>query len=107
MNSFVFFFNSLISNINSYILSIQGEDNLVVPIHAFPVMDTSKFPPKLVFSDKGIVLGQNYTQVLPLFSYCPVEFEFEINILQSHPSFKVYPQSGRSVISICIHCFIP
>ena len=27
----------------------QGEENLIIPIHAYPVMDTSDFPEKISF----------------------------------------------------------
>ena len=74
---------------------MQGEDNLIVPLHAFPVMDTSMFPRKLMFQNKNIALGESYTHLLPLSTEYPVEFEFKITILQSHPSFQVHPLSGR------------
>ncbi|CAK8672316.1 unnamed protein product [Clavelina lepadiformis] len=75
-------------------IQCKGEENLLVPLHAFPVMDTSKFPRKLVFPSSGTILGESCSKILPLSSDCPVEFEFQITILQSHPSFKVEPLSG-------------
>uniref|UniRef100_F6W5C2 Abnormal spindle-like microcephaly-associated protein ASH domain-containing protein n=1 Tax=Ciona intestinalis TaxID=7719 RepID=F6W5C2_CIOIN len=72
----------------------KGEENLIVPLHAFPVMDTSKFPRKLVFPQSGIRLGESCRKILPLRSHSPVEFEFQISVLQSHPSIVVNPLSG-------------
>ncbi|XP_078487466.1 cilia- and flagella-associated protein 221-like [Ciona intestinalis] len=72
----------------------KGEENLIVPLHAFPVMDTSRFPRKLVFPQSGIRLGESCRKILPLRSHSPVEFEFQISVLQSHPSIVVNPLSG-------------
>uniref|UniRef100_H2Z575 Abnormal spindle-like microcephaly-associated protein ASH domain-containing protein n=1 Tax=Ciona savignyi TaxID=51511 RepID=H2Z575_CIOSA len=72
----------------------KGEENLIVPLHAFPVMDTSRFPRKLVFPQSGIRIGESSRKILPLYSHSPVEFEFQITVLQSHPSIVVSPLSG-------------
>jgi len=39
----------------------QGEDNLVVPIHAFPVLNTSEFPKFIDFS--LVPLGEMYVTI--------------------------------------------
>lgn len=72
----------------------KGDENLIIPLHAYPVMDTSEFSKKLVFPTKSVILGETQTQTLPLKSACPVDFEFQLTVAQSHPAFTVHPLSG-------------
>jgi len=73
----------------------SDKDHLVVPIHAFPVIDTSEFPKNISFSVSGKSLGQTFTRKINIHSKCPINFQFQILILQSHPSFSVTPSSGE------------
>ena len=69
-------------------------NNLVVPIHAYPVLGADlPFPKHLKF--EPVPVGYQQTKVLPLRCEAPVDFEFRITILQDHPAITVEPQSGQ------------
>jgi len=72
----------------------KGEENLIIPINAFPIVDISKFPTKLNFTSPNNHLGHVVSKNLFVYSRCPISFEFEIAILQSHPAFTVSPLVG-------------
>ncbi|KAK2561244.1 Cilia- and flagella-associated protein 221 [Acropora cervicornis] len=70
----------------------KAEENLIVPIHAYPVMDTEGFPREVHFP--SVPLGESVTHVVPLKCSIPVDFEFTLSYIQLHPSFTVSPMSG-------------
>lgn len=70
----------------------KGEKNLVIPIHAYPVMNTSEFPQIIDFP--AVPLGDTKTKVFPLRCHAPVDFEFQLTFLHPHPAFKVEPMAG-------------
>ena len=71
----------------------QGEDNILVPIHAYPVMDVSKFPRMVTFPLTPV--GESHTKSFALECSVPTDFEFQLSCLQSHPAFTVAPMQGR------------
>lgn len=75
-------------------LHCEGEENIIIPLHAYPIMDLSGFPEKMVFDTASTRLGKTRRKLLSLKSPHPVDFEYKINILQPHPSFTVKPLSG-------------
>ncbi|XP_039265844.2 cilia- and flagella-associated protein 221-like isoform X2 [Styela clava] len=75
-------------------LHCEGEENIVIPLHAYPVMDLSGFPKKLIFDTANSKLGETRRKLLPLRSPCPVDFEYQITVLQAHPALSVHPMSG-------------
>ncbi|KAH9519003.1 hypothetical protein Btru_008882 [Bulinus truncatus] len=70
----------------------QGEDNLIVPIHGYPVMNTKEFPRNYTFSP--IPVGSSTTKSFPLKSVAPIDFEFSFKYIQRHPAFQIDPESG-------------
>lgn len=60
-------------------------------------MDTSKFPRKLTFPPHSVSLGESCSKILPLYSRSPIDFEFQITIIQPHPALTVKPMSGMKV----------
>ncbi|KAF7689707.1 cilia- and flagella-associated protein 221 [Silurus meridionalis] len=70
----------------------KGEENLLVNVHAYPVIDDLNIPPQIDLSP--VPLGQSSTYALPLRCSSPVDFEFQVYYLSSHEAFSIQPLSG-------------
>ncbi|XP_060601443.1 cilia- and flagella-associated protein 221-like [Ruditapes philippinarum] len=73
-------------------INCPGEENLVIPIHAYPVMSTKDFPQ--LFNFPPVPVGHKMTKVFPLRCEAPIDFEFQLTYLQPHQAFTVNPMSG-------------
>eukprot|EP00741_Cyanophora_paradoxa_P023818 tig00021623_g23007.t1 len=84
---------------------VHAEDeNILVPIHAYPVMNENVFPRFVDLGDCPI--SETTTRVIPLTCKVPVHFEFEITITRPHPDFRVSPLRGvvpgNGHVEVCI-----
>ncbi|KAL6115391.1 cfap221 [Pungitius sinensis] len=70
----------------------KGEENLLIPVHAYPVIDDLHVPAHI---DLSIVpLGQSVRHTIPLRCSCPVDFEFQVYVIEPHESFSIHPLTG-------------
>ena len=67
----------------------------MIPIHAYPVMSTSDFPDHIDFP--SVPVGHNQTKVIPLRCHAPIDFEYQLSVLQPHPAFSVGPMEGQII----------
>ena len=75
--------------------SPQDDQNLLVPIHAYPVMSTAKFPSQVRFPATPV--GRTRNKTLTLECDVPVDFEFQLTVLQHNPAFVITPMRGRDI----------
>ncbi|KAK0141730.1 Cilia- and flagella-associated protein 221 [Merluccius polli] len=70
----------------------EGEENLLIPVHAYSVIDDLRVPPHIHLP--SVPLGHSVSHSLPLHCSCPVDFEFQVHVVQAHPAFEVQPLAG-------------
>uniref|UniRef100_A0A3B5BCH2 Cep192-like domain-containing protein n=1 Tax=Stegastes partitus TaxID=144197 RepID=A0A3B5BCH2_9TELE len=70
----------------------KGEENLLIPVHAYPVIDDLHIPPHIDLS--AVPLGQSVCQAIPLRCSCPIDFEFQVFVIQPHEAFSIHPLTG-------------
>jgi len=67
-------------------------ENLIVPIHAYPSANELVLPRILDFG--RVAVGTSRTKVIPLSCKIPIQFEFEVKVLEAHPDFEITPLAG-------------
>ncbi|XP_056286795.1 cilia- and flagella-associated protein 221 isoform X2 [Pseudoliparis swirei] len=70
----------------------KGEENLLIPVHAYPVIDDLHIPPRIDLS--VVPLGQSVHHAIPLRCSCPIDFEFQVYVIQPHEAFSIHPLTG-------------
>ncbi|XP_035984294.1 cilia- and flagella-associated protein 221 [Fundulus heteroclitus] len=70
----------------------KGEENLLIPVHAYPVIDDLHIPPRIDLS--AVPLGQSVRHAIPLRCSCPIDFEFQVYVIQPHEAFSIHPLIG-------------
>ncbi|KAM9328437.1 LOW QUALITY PROTEIN: uncharacterized protein cfap221 [Pholidichthys leucotaenia] len=70
----------------------KGEDNLLIPVHGYPVIDDLHFPPRIDLP--AVPLGQSICHTIPLRCSCPADFEFHVYVIQPHKAFSIHPLTG-------------
>ncbi|XP_038150678.1 cilia- and flagella-associated protein 221 [Cyprinodon tularosa] len=70
----------------------KGEENLLIPVHAYPVIDDLHIPPRIDLP--AVPLGQSVHHSIPMRCSCPIDFEFEVFIIQPHQAFSIHPLKG-------------
>uniref|UniRef100_A0A672FR48 Cep192-like domain-containing protein n=1 Tax=Salarias fasciatus TaxID=181472 RepID=A0A672FR48_SALFA len=71
----------------------QGEENLLVPVHAYPVLDDLNIPTRIDLP--AVPLGHSLHHLIPLRCSRPIAFQFQAFVLQPHPAFSVQPMEGE------------
>eukprot|EP00933_Yihiella_yeosuensis_P028127 TRINITY_DN21929_c0_g1_i1.p1 TRINITY_DN21929_c0_g1~~TRINITY_DN21929_c0_g1_i1.p1 ORF type:complete len:866 (-),score=170.53 TRINITY_DN21929_c0_g1_i1:27-2624(-) len=70
----------------------EQSENLVVPIHAYPSANDIVLPGIIDFGK--VAIGTQRTKIIPLSCKIPIQFEFEITVLEAHPDLTVSPTRG-------------
>ncbi|XP_038573991.1 cilia- and flagella-associated protein 221 [Micropterus salmoides] len=70
----------------------KGEENLLIPVHAYPVIDDLHIPPHIDLS--SVPLGQSVCRAIPLRCSCPIDFEFQVYVIEPHEAFSIHPLTG-------------
>ncbi|KAM6957961.1 LOW QUALITY PROTEIN: cilia- and flagella-associated protein 221 [Tautogolabrus adspersus] len=70
----------------------KGEENLLIPVHAYPVIDDLHIPPHIHLS--AVPLGQSVSHAIPLKCSCPIDFEFRVSVIQPNEAFSISPLTG-------------
>ncbi|XP_018587849.1 cilia- and flagella-associated protein 221 isoform X2 [Scleropages formosus] len=70
----------------------QDDENLFVPVHAYPVITDLHIPAHISLSPSA--LGQSVSRSITLKCSCSVDFEFQVHFVQPHRAFSVQPLSG-------------
>lgn len=68
------------------------DENLLIPIHAYPVINEVVFPKVLDFGASA--LCDTTTKVIDIECKVPIQFEYEIVVTKPHPDFNVSPLRG-------------
>jgi hypothetical protein len=75
-------------------LRVQTEGGLfiLVPLHAYPVLNKLEFPRNINFGEAPLCEPQ--VRVLRLRASIPVDFTFELEVTRPHPYFTIEPTEG-------------
>lgn len=80
------------------------EENLLVPIHAYPVMNEIKFPSRVDFGSCQV--GELHVKEIHISCKVPIDFEYEIVVLKDSHQFHVsdmkgvVPANGTSIVTV-------
>lgn len=71
-------------------------DKILIPIHAFPVINSKQDElfPSMIDMGRGCALGHTYHKQLQVDSNCPVNFEYKITVTKPHPDITIMPLTG-------------
>jgi hypothetical protein len=68
------------------------DENLLIPIHAYPVANDVFCPTFLDFGSAALL--DKVTKTISLSCKVPIQFEYELTIVKPHSDFEVYPLKG-------------
>jgi len=67
-------------------------ENLVVPIHAYPSANDLTLPRIIDFGK--VAIGTSKSRTIPLSCKIPIQFEYDITVVEAHPDFEITPVAG-------------
>ncbi len=83
----------LINNLNKFFSRLKkGDENLLIPIHAYPITSAYDFPTKYSFPKTPV--GKSVTKSFNMRSTAPIEFEYLIEVTEYNPAFRIEPLEG-------------
>eukprot|EP00040_Diaphanoeca_grandis_P010755 m.55100 g.55100 ORF g.55100 m.55100 type:complete len:583 (+) comp22022_c0_seq1:198-1946(+) len=74
-------------------VQVQHGENLLIPIHAYPVPGKVEIPSRIDFGSCAI--GESVCKRIPLSCNVPIDFDFEVQVAESSPSIEITPQQGQ------------
>ena len=71
-------------------------DKILIPIHAYPVINTKKdgLLPEAIDMGNGCKVGKSYRKEFFISSNTPINFEYSIKAVIPHPDIRVAPIQG-------------
>lgn len=66
---------------------------LLIPLHAYPTMNSVSLPRRLDFGN--VAIGEEVSQQLQLSCKVPLEFDFQVTIVKHNRCFSVAPLVGK------------
>ncbi|XP_055084714.1 cilia- and flagella-associated protein 221 [Periophthalmus magnuspinnatus] len=70
----------------------KNEENLLIPVHAYPVINDLHIPPRIDLP--ATALQQSVSHTIPLRCSCPIDFEFQIFVIETSQAFSIQPLAG-------------
>lgn len=70
----------------------KGEENLLIPVHAYPVIDDLHIPARIDLP--AVPFGRSVTHAIPLRCSCPIDFEFQVYVIEPSQAFSIHPLAG-------------
>jgi len=67
-------------------------ENLVVPLHAYPAVNDIALPRFIDFGK--VAIGTSKSKNIPLSCKIPIQFEYEITVVEAHPDYEITPLTG-------------
>lgn len=65
---------------------------MLIPIHGYPMMNQTRFPRRISFGKCAV--GETYTKRVSLTCNVPIDFEYDISMLDPNAAFVIQPQKG-------------
>ena len=70
----------------------DSANNLLIPIHGYPVVNSVIFPTRIDFGD--CFVSESVTRRFNIECKVPIQFEYELTLVRPNPNFKITPLSG-------------
>uniref|UniRef100_A0A3B4B5X4 Cep192-like domain-containing protein n=1 Tax=Periophthalmus magnuspinnatus TaxID=409849 RepID=A0A3B4B5X4_9GOBI len=68
----------------------KNEENLLIPVHAYPVINDLHIPPRIDLPATAL----HVSHTIPLRCSCPIDFEFQIFVIETSQAFSIQPLAG-------------
>jgi len=70
----------------------DSSNNLLIPIHGYPVINNVIFPSRVDFGD--CFVSESVTKNFNIECKVPIQFEYELTLIRPNPNFKITPLTG-------------
>ncbi|XP_056882979.1 cilia- and flagella-associated protein 221 isoform X1 [Takifugu flavidus] len=70
----------------------KGDENLLIPVHGYPVINDLHIPSRIDLPASP--LGKSVRRAILLTCSSPIDFAFQVYIIESHEAFSIHPLRG-------------